>query len=174
MLRNKLFLIMVILFSCLKLPISYNTNISKKVSNFNEHIALLEIPKINLYGKLYEKNSPLNDVDKNLMIIGDMPSENGKFIIAGHSGVGDVSYFNDLVYLNINDKINIYYNNKIYEYVIFDIYDIEKTGKLYLNKNENNIIILVTCKIGTDKQTIYKGILKDIDNYVNENFDLIR
>lgn len=161
--KNSLLLICLILV--LNTPISKTINIVEQKYNSNEYIAVLEIPKISLQEKLYEKNSILNDVDKNLMIIGDMPNKNAKFIVAGHSGVGDKAYFNDLIYLYINDKINVYYNNKVYTYIISEIYDIEKTGKLYLNKNENGIIILVTCKLGTNNQTIYKGVLKYIEDY---------
>lgn len=162
MLKNSLLLI-IILYSYFSISISTSIVIENEDFKDNNFVAQLEIPKINLKKGLYEKNSILNDVDKNLMIIGDMPSENNKFIIAGHSGVGDVAYFNDLIYLNMNDKIIVYYNNKIYLYVISEIYEIKKTGKLYLKKQEKGIIVLITCKIGTDKQLVYKGILKSIE-----------
>ena len=56
----------------------------------------------------------------------------------------------------------MYYNNSKYIYNISKIYDIPKTGKLYLDSSDNGIIILITCHIGTENQTIYKGILKQI------------
>lgn len=153
--------LLLILYFYFNIPIS--ENIILKDNKVENYYALLEIPKINLKKELYEKNSPLNNIDKNLMIIGNMPNEIGYLVIAGHSGVGDIAYFNNLIYLEINDEINVYYDDKTYKYKVFEIYEIEKTGKLYLNKNEKNIIVLVTCKVGTNKQLIYKGILKKVD-----------
>lgn len=129
-----------------------------------DYIAQIEIPKINLKKNLFAKDSFYNNVDINLMLVGDMPSYDTKFIVAGHSGIGSNAYFNDLVYLDINDEVLVYYNNYIYIYEITQIYDILKTGKLYLEENDNGIIVLVTCKINTNLQTIYKGYLKDVKN----------
>ena len=152
MLKNSLLLVIVNLV-ILNIPITSN------IENINKDM-LIEIPKIKLKKNLYPNNSVLNNIDKNLMVIGNMPNEKGKLIIAGHSGEGEAAYFNDLAYLELEDEIYIYYNEILYTYVIYDIYDIEKTGKLYLNKNENNIVVLVTCKIGYNKQIVYKGALK--------------
>lgn len=152
MLKNRLLLIIFNLI-ILNIPITSN------IENINKDM-LIEIPKIKLKKNLYPNNSVLNNIDKNLMVIGNMPNEKGKLIIAGHSGEGEAAYFNDLAYLELEDEIYIYYNEILYTYVIYDIYDIEKTGKLYLNKNENNIVVLVTCKIGYNKQIVYKGALK--------------
>jgi len=160
MVKSKLFTIIILILIVInKLP--------KKTENIefetkNDIVASIEIPKINLKKELYDINSEYNDVDKNLMIIGDMPSTDGKFILAGHSGEGEIAYFNELNHLQINDQIYVYYNDKTYNYSIIEIYDIEKTGKLYLSKNENGIIILITCRIGTNNQTVYKGILTDL------------
>ena len=63
-----------------------------------DYLAKLEIPKIKLIKKLYSKNSSFNNVDINLMMIGDTPGTDTKVIIAGHSGYGSNAYFNDLDY----------------------------------------------------------------------------
>ena len=125
-----------------------------------DYLAKLEIPKIKLIKKLYSKNSSFNNVDINLMMIGDTPGTDTKVIIAGHSGYGSNAYFNDLIYLDIDDEIIVYYKNEKYVYKISKIYDIEKTGKIYLEKSDVGIIALITCRIGTNMQTVYKGYLK--------------
>lgn len=125
-----------------------------------DYLAKLEIPKIKLIKKLYSKNSSFNNVDINLMMIGDTPGTDTKVIIAGHSGYGSNAYFNDLIYLDIGDEIIVYYKNEKYVYKISKIYDIEKTGKIYLEKSDVGIIVLITCCIGTNMQTVYKGYLK--------------
>ena len=125
-----------------------------------DYLAKLEIPKIKLIKKLYSKNSSFNNVDINLMMIGDTPGTDTKVIIAGHSGYGSNAYFNDLIYLDIDDEVIVYYKNEKYFYKIYKIYDIEKTGKIYLEKSDVGIIVLITCRIGTNMQTVYKGYLK--------------
>lgn len=165
MLKNRRYLVMILLviFTFFSLNESVKEMKVLKRQDYNhlgnDCIARLEIPKINLRKDLYAKASLENDVDQNLMIIGDMPSLDGQFIIAGHSGNSPIAYFNDLIYLVKGDFIIVYYNNLKYTYSISDIYDIEKSGKLYLKKSETGIIVLITCRIGTNKQTVYKGIL---------------
>lgn len=127
-------------------------SIDLNINEDEDFFAILEIPQINLKERIYNIDSPKNNVDKNLMVVSLKP-----LIIAGHSGVGVSALFNDLSRLKINDKINIYYFNNKVEFSIYDIYDIEKTGKLYLYKEEIDIVVLVTCKFGTNKQTIYKA-----------------
>ena len=121
-------------------------------SSYNKDmISVLEIPKIKLRNSLYSKESIYNNVDKNLEILSssDMPDkESGNVIIAGHSGVGDKAYFNDLVKLNINDEVYIYYNNSKYTYKLNNAYEIDKTGNadIIINKNISTLT-LITCKI---------------------------
>ena len=65
----------------------------------NQYIGYLEIPKINFNKGFYKKESSLNDVDKNLLLVkeADYPNvSKGNLIIAGHSGNAWNSFFNDL------------------------------------------------------------------------------
>ena len=65
----------------------------------DEYIGYLTIPKINLTKGFLDKRSQENDVDKNLLVVegSNYPDkENGNLIIAGHSGTGWNSFFNDL------------------------------------------------------------------------------
>ena len=54
---------------------------------------------------------------------------NGVLVMAAHSGTNNNAYFTNLDKLEINDRINIYYNNLKYQYEIIDYYKIEKNGK---------------------------------------------
>ena len=128
------------------------------------YIGYLEIPKINFSKGFVDKNSPDNDVDKNIYIApkSDYPDvENGNFIIAGHSGTGWRAFFNDLYKLEKGDHINISYKNRDYTYIIDDIYKQEKTGTISIYRNQSkNTVTLVTCTNNDSKtQTVYIAYL---------------
>lgn len=128
------------------------------------YIGYLEIPKINLSKGFVDKNSPDNDVDKNIYIApaSDYPDvENGNFIIAGHSGTGWRAFFNDLYKLEKGDQINIAYKNRDYTYIIDDIYKQEKTGTISIYRNQKkNTVTLVTCtNDDPNTQTVYIAYL---------------
>lgn len=129
------------------------------------YIGYLEIPKINLSKGFVDKNSPDNDVDKNLYISpkSDYPNvKNGNFIIAAHSGTGWRAFFNDLYKLEKGDRINISYGNKDYTYVIDDIYTQPKTGTISIYRNQKkNTVTLVTCTNNDpNTQTVYIAYLE--------------
>ena len=129
------------------------------------YIGYLEIPKINLSKGFVDKNSPDNDVDKNLYISpkSDYPNvKNGNFIIAAHSGTGWRAFFNDLYKLEKGDRINISYGNKDYTYVIDDIYKQPKTGTISIYRNQKkNTVTLVTCTNNDpNTQTVYIAYLE--------------
>lgn len=140
-----------------------------KVENFllnnkSEYIGVLEIDKINLKKGFYGIDNKNNNVNKNIEIIkkSDMPNiQNGTLIMAAHSGNGQVSYFKNLYKLVKGDIINVYYENKRYKYKLIDIYEIDKTGIIKLDE-ENNFtsLILITCsKEKNDKQIVYESRL---------------
>lgn len=129
------------------------------------YIGYLEIPKINLSKGFVAKDSPDNDVDKNLYISpkSDYPDvKNGNFIIAAHSGTGWRAFFNDLYKLEKGDRVNISYKNRDYTYVIDDIYKQQKTGTVSINRNQKkNTLTLVTCTNNdSTTQTIYIAYLE--------------
>ena len=85
-----------------------------------------------------------------------MPSEdNGTFILAAHNGNSYLSFFKDLDKLKIDDIVIIHYNNKKYYYSVNDIYEENKNGKININKNiHENILVLTTCSNNKNKQLI--------------------
>ncbi len=133
----------------------------QKTTESNEnYIAVIEIPKINLKEGLYSKNSKLNNVDKNIELLkeSDMPDvAKGNMILAGHSGTGRTAFFNNLIELEKEDVVNIYYNNYKYSYKVTNMYSINKTGKISLNiSNSKSRLILITCDMNDKtKQLVF-------------------
>lgn len=138
-----------------------NTN-----NNLSDIYFYLSIPKINLNKEVYYYNNKNNTVDKGIMLVNDynMNSLKGSLILASHSGSSKISYFKNLHRLDINDLINIFYNNVKYTYKITRKYYIKKNGKFkYQDKNKN--IYLITCDIKNKKrQIVYEGTLKIKEN----------
>ena len=131
-----------------------------------EYIAVLKIPKIKLEKGLVAKDSKYNNIDYGIKILKESDSPdviNGNVILASHSGTADISYFNNLDKLKINDEVLILYNGKTYQYKIVNIYDIDKTGKAKINRNNNkSTITLITCRNGTNKQIVLIGELQNL------------
>lgn len=135
--------------------------ISNKIEVKEEPIMILEIPKIDFKGNIYNIDSELNDIDKNIVIMkdSDMPDEkNSLLIIGGHSGYGKYAYFNNLKKLNINDEILFTYKNKKYKYEIINYYLDSKDGSIVVNNyKDKNIVILYTCYTDKKNYLVYVG-----------------
>ncbi|MFR5856622.1 MAG: sortase [Bacilli bacterium] len=133
------------------------------------YIGILEIPSIDLKKGFYEINNVNNNVDKNIEILNgsDMPNiVNGTFILAGHSGSSIYSYFRNLNKLELNNKIYVYYNGYKYSYEVTNIYDIEKTGKIKIEKEPNmTALVLITCRHNTNKQIVIIADLLNEEKY---------
>lgn len=127
---------------------------------YEEYLGIIEINKINLYRGFYSKTSSLNNVKFNLYVLPESnypDTTNGNLIIAGHSGNYNNSYFANLYQLDLNDTINIYYNDSKYTYQITKIYNEEKTGTVRIIRNKKKTTLtLITCTKDDDyHQTIY-------------------
>ncbi len=124
-----------------------------------DYVAVIKIPKINLEKGLCKKGTWCNNVNKNIQILDEASypdSENGNFILAGHSGSGRTAYFKNLYKLQADDEVSIFYNGHEYKYKVVNQYDIEKTGTANIVRNaEKNTLTLITCRQGTKKQIIY-------------------
>lgn len=140
----------------------------KKESTYN-YIAVLEIPRIHLKRGLVAINDKSNNVNKNIEIIkgSDMPDvANGNFILAGHSGYSNISYFKNLNKMELNDLIYVYYNGEKFNYKITNIYDVEKTGQVSISKNNNaNTLTLITCRHNTNRQIVIIAELTNREVY---------
>lgn len=133
------------------------------------YIGILEIPKINLKKGLVDKNSPSNNVNKNIYILKEttLPDEriNSHIILASHSGNSYISYFKNLKKLDMKDKVYFYYKNVKYTYEISNKYEIDKTGTTELKITNKSDITFITCISGTNKQVVYVANLIDKVDY---------
>ena len=134
----------------------------------NDYIGYLTIPKINLTKGFLDSRSTENDVDKNLLVVSgsNYPDvENGNFIIAGHSGTGWNSFFNDLYKLIVGDTANITYKGKKYNYTIVNIYKQPKIGKLAIYRDySKTTLTLITCTNNdSTSQTVYIAELTSVE-----------
>ena len=134
----------------------------------DDYIGYLTIPKINLTKGFLDYRSQENNVDKNILVVNGSnypDTEKGNFIIAGHSGTGWNSFFNDLFRLGRGDKIYISYQGKKYEYEIVNIYTQPKTGKLAIYRDfDKTTLTLITCtNDDSTTQTVYISELTNIE-----------
>jgi len=119
----------------------------KEQDKIIDYEIILEIPKIKLKKGILNKKNKDNNIEKNVTILNESkyPNEEGNVFLAAHSGNGKKSFFNDLVQLNISDKIYLYYQNQKYIYSIVEIKEVNKNQQLsLLTKNKNNLV-LITC-----------------------------
>lgn len=147
-----------------------NENSSEVAENIsqskNDYIAIIKIPKINLVRGLVSPDSKYNDVDYNIQIIdgSDMPNvTNGCLILAAHSGTARISYFKNLNKLSIGDDVSLDYSNQTYKYEVVNIYEVEKTGKVTIERDyDKSTLVLITCKHNTNKQIVVVANLKEV------------
>ena len=137
----------------------------EEIEDLEHYIGYLEIPKIDFNRGFYSKNSTLNNVELNIQVLStsNYPDvTNGNLVIVGHSGDAYNSYFNDLKNLTIDDELIITYKNQKYIYKINNIYNVEKTGTVKIERDKRkNTLTLITCTNGNLKysQTVYIAYL---------------
>lgn len=122
----------------------HNTKIEKE----EEPIGKIVISKINLERNLYSKDSTKNNIEENITILKestDPKEEKSILFIAAHSGTSNVSFFEDLDELSLQDKIQIDYENNTYIYTINKIEEQPKTGYISGIKEKKRQLVLTTC-----------------------------
>ena len=125
----------------------------------NNVFLVLAIPKIDFRRNVYSFDSSLNNVDKNVMLLNETDVTRKNFFLAGHSGTASNCFFNDLIYLDVMDNVYIYYKDKVFKYVIMDIFYIEKNGFLSVD-DEDGVLFLITCSLKySGMQLIIKGVI---------------
>ena len=141
---------------------------NKKNNYTINYTAVLEIPSISLKRGVVDSTKNFKSinyaisVDKN----SNYPNENGNFILYAHSGNSNIAFFKNLINVNIKDDVYIFYNGIKYHYIVFDKYDIPKTGKAkILNTNTERYITLITCN---QKRKGYQIVLvgKLLESYI--------
>ena len=138
----------VILSIILLFNVSAATEGTEQIKEEKELMTII-IDKLEINNKIYSKDSKLNNIDENVIIMNesDYPDkENSTVIIGAHSGVGEKAYFKDFDKLVIGDTVTLKYKNKDYTYKITDIKKDDKDGKININyNNKSNRLILYTC-----------------------------
>lgn len=150
------------IISSIETMVSYNEN--------DKYPMVLDIPKLSLKKGIYLPGNPNNNIEKNITIHEKsiLPDqENSNLILLAHSGTGPKAYFNDLVKLEKDYFIYIYYNYTKYIYILDNSYEVEKNGKALIKRNEKRkSIVLITCsQKNKNKQLIYIGYLIDEITY---------
>ena len=129
---------------------SYISTVSKEENN--EIIGTLTIDKLNLSKNIYNINSSHNNVEENVTILND---DINLIVLAAHSGPGYIAFFNDLDKLELNDTVNLTYNNKNLVYIVTNIEEQTKDGTIEINKTDKQRLILTTCsKKDKNKQLV--------------------
>ncbi len=136
---------------------SYISTVNKDEND--EIIGTLTIDKLNLSKKIYNINSSHNNVEENVTILND---DMNLIVLAAHSGPGYIAFFNDLDKLELNDTVNLTYNNKKLVYKVTNIEEQPKDGTIEINKTDKQRLILTTCS-KKDKTKQLVVITKKID-----------
>ena len=145
-----------------------NSEVPNASYDVNQYVGYLNIPKINFNKGFYPKESPYNDVDKNLLLVKEASYPNvalGNLIIAGHSGDAWNSFFNDLYKLSVGDIAIVDFQGRKYTYKIVNIYKAKKTGtiSIYRNKNKTTLTLVTCTNNDSTTQTIYLGQLQSVE-----------
>ena len=116
-----------------------------KISNnkSNNRYGTIIINKINLNEELFPINSSENTIERHVSILKE--STSSLMIIAAHSGIGPIAYFQELDKLELNDEIILIIKNKKRIYTVKDIWEEKKNGYININKEKTNQLILTTC-----------------------------
>ena len=142
------------------------TVIEQIYEEYDDSIAVLEIPKIKLKRTIYDIYSIKNNVNKNISLLKEsvLPGLEtvSHIFLAAHAGNSYISYFKNLYLLSLNDDIYFYFQNKKYIYKVVDIYEIAKENKSFIKQTAMQDISLITCISGTNKRLIVLAKLEKI------------
>ena len=165
--KKKVIILFLLLISLISIKLSKEDIFNSKIINKNntDIVGKIIIKKINLQNNLYDINSILNTIEKNVTILKEsIPpnKQNSLLIIAAHSGTGNIAYFQELDKLDINDDITIIYKKKKYNYIVKDIWEEKKTGYIHINREKTKQLVLTTCSPTKDNyQLIVNCIEKE-------------
>ena len=138
--------------------------VNEEIKNGN-YLGVLKIDKINLEQGFYDKDNELNNVGKNVTLLGPSSypdQKNGNTILVAHSGSSYLGYFKNLWKLEIGDLASVSYKGTTYVYKIVNIYNDVKDGDvtIYRDKNKTTLTMITCTKDDDTKQTIYVAELQ--------------
>ena len=131
-----------------------------RTENFDKYLGILEIPKIRLKKGFYNVDSRYNSIQYNVTVIqgSTFPDvAGGNLMLMAHSGTAYISYFRYLYKLQVGDMAYVTYGGNKYQYKIVNIYNVDKTGSVTVERNfDITTLTLITCTYKDDtKQTVY-------------------
>ena len=131
-----------------------------RTENFDKYLGILEIPKIRLKKGFYNVDSRYNSIQYNVTVIqgSTFPDvAGGNLMLMAHSGTAYISYFRYLYKLQVGDMAYVTYGGNKYQYRIVNIYNVDKTGSVTIQRNfDVTTLTLITCTYNDDtKQTVY-------------------
>ena len=109
-----------------------------------------------MYLGFYDYDNPLNNVDENIELINT--NIDNTYLLAGHSGIGKNTYFNDLRYLKLNDDIYLEFDGYTIHYQVINIYRELKNGQINIKRQEDQIILTTCDQLYKGYQLIIEGI----------------
>ena len=140
---KKLYIVLLLL-TVISTPLSI-IKISENTKQIKtEYYGKLIIDKINLEEELFPIGSSENTIERHVSILKDSNYPN-LMIIAAHSGIGQIAYFQELDKLEIDDEIILIIENNKSIYKVKNIWEEKKNGYININKEKNNQLILTTC-----------------------------
>ena len=140
---KKLYIVLLLL-TVISTPLSI-IKISENTKQIEtEYYGKLIIDKINLEEELFPIGSSENTIERHVSILKDSNYPN-LMIIAAHSGIGQIAYFQELDKLEIDDEIILIIENNKSIYKVKNIWEEKKNGYININKEKNNQLILTTC-----------------------------
>lgn len=110
--------------------------------DISSYYGVLIIPAIKMELGFYEIGNKNNTVSKNVTLIES--NIDNTYILAAHSGVGRLAYFNDLRNIELGDEIYLKFKDKLNYYVVEDIKKEVKNGSIHI-PNKENMLVLTTC-----------------------------
>lgn len=137
---KKIYLVLVLIL-VVTTPLSIVKISTKEKVNTNHGFIIIN--KINLKEELFPINSSENTIERHVSILNGSNEE--LMIIAAHSGIGPLAYFQELDKLELNDEVILIIENKKSIYKVKDIWEEKKNGYININKENNKQLILTTC-----------------------------
>jgi len=155
--RKFIFIIFIVIFSLFLLKFYKYKNIIYIKENYkkdNLNYNILTIDKINLKEIVKEDTIKSKNISE-VVLFKEFGRPNKKYsntIIGAHSGTGRKAKFKDLNKLSLNDKIEFYYANETYKYMVIEKFFIHEKDFTILNDIRNKTTLtLITCNDSDDK-----------------------
>jgi len=127
---------------------------------FGEQYAVLSCPTIDMSVPVYwGSNTTLLEKGACQSPSSAVVGNDGNSVIDAHVN----TYFSNLIDLEVGDEVIIYTKYGEFSYEVRELIEFDKTDKSYVNKDDENILTLYTCKIQVlGSSDIRQGVVCDL------------